>query len=121
MGRLSSVLRSIEGNRVGFWCPGCDEMHMVTVRTDGQHVSGSAWGYNLNPEKPTFTPSILCRWETPSDVPEEFDDDSKNIKHVCHSFVRDGMIEFLPDCTHHLAGFTVPIPEWPKPEGWEDP
>lgn len=29
---------------------------------------------------------------------------------VCHSFVRDGQIEFLGDCTHSLAGQTVPLP-----------
>src|SRR5436309_254590 len=28
---------------------------------------------------------------------------------VCHSFVRDGLIEFLGDCTHPLAGRTVPL------------
>jgi hypothetical protein len=32
---------------------------------------------------------------------------------VCHSFVTDGRIQFLNDCTHPLAGQTVDIPEWP--------
>ena len=31
---------------------------------------------------------------------------------VCHSFVVNGQIQFLPDCTHALAGQTVPIPDW---------
>lgn len=31
--------------------------------------------------------------------------------HVCHSFVRDGRIEFLSDCTHALAGQTVELSE----------
>jgi hypothetical protein len=30
---------------------------------------------------------------------------------LCHSFVRDGRIEFLSDCTHSLAGQTVELPE----------
>lgn len=30
--------------------------------------------------------------------------------HTCHSFVRDGQIEFLSDCTHALAGKTVSLP-----------
>lgn len=30
---------------------------------------------------------------------------------VCHSFVTAGRIEFLPDCTHALAGQTVDLPE----------
>ncbi|WP_366931121.1 hypothetical protein [Microbacterium sp.] len=29
----------------------------------------------------------------------------------CHSFVRDGRIEYLTDCTHPLAGGQVDLPE----------
>lgn len=29
--------------------------------------------------------------------------------YVCHSFVRNGKIEFLSDCSHHLAGKIVPL------------
>jgi hypothetical protein len=32
----------------------------------------------------------------------------------CHSFVRNGHIEFLSDCTHELAGQTVALPELPE-------
>lgn len=28
---------------------------------------------------------------------------------ICHSFVTDGNIQFLSDCTHSLAGQTVPL------------
>ena len=28
---------------------------------------------------------------------------------VCHSFVSDGQWQFLGDCTHALAGQTVPV------------
>lgn len=35
---------------------------------------------------------------------------------VCHCFVADGAMQFLGDCTHALAGQTVPIPEWPRPD-----
>ncbi|BAS10570.1 hypothetical protein AHiyo4_39920 [Arthrobacter sp. Hiyo4] len=37
----------------------------------------------------------------------------------CHSFVRNGHIEFLSDSTHELAGQTMalpPLPEWLKSE-----
>jgi hypothetical protein len=30
----------------------------------------------------------------------------------CHSFVTDGNIAYCPDCTHALAGKTVPLPPW---------
>lgn len=34
------------------------------------------------------------------------------VPRVCHSFVRDGKIEFLSDCTHRLAGQTVEMEDW---------
>jgi hypothetical protein len=90
MAQLSAKLRSVDvagGSAVAFWCPGCDHAHMVAI-------SGpKAWGYNGDAEKPTFTPS----WRD----------------EVCHSFVRDGQIQFLGDCTHALKGQTVPLPDWP--------
>ena len=43
--------------------------------------------------------SELARWE-----------EGKNkIKKVCHSFVTDGKIRYLNDCTHHLKGQTVEL------------
>ncbi|WP_241754456.1 hypothetical protein [Cupriavidus basilensis] len=36
---------------------------------------------------------------------------------VCHSFVTDGRIQFLGDCTHALAGQTVPLAEFPEGGG----
>nr|WP_295828322.1 DUF6527 family protein [uncultured Azospirillum sp.] len=97
MAALSSILRSVEGNRIMFWCPGCDGAHAVRVG-DG---SGPGWTYNGNPDKPTFSPSILVNpgGKTPG-VP------------TCHSYVTDGCIRFLTDSTHHLAGQTVDIPDF---------
>ncbi len=39
------------------------------------------------------------------------DDGSVGQSPLCHSFVRDGRIEFLGDCTHKLAGQTIELPE----------
>jgi hypothetical protein len=80
-----------------FWCPGCNEPHMVVTAGAG------AWGYNGNPEAPTFTPSVKVTAE--------------HRALVCHSFVTDGRIQFLADCTHALAGQTVPLDEWPEDYG----
>lgn len=30
----------------------------------------------------------------------------------CHLFIRDGNLQFLSDCTHHLRGQTVPMVPW---------
>ena len=107
MGKISNKLRSVQDGGLMFMCPGCGEMHKVMVGEG----SGPRWGYNGNPEAPTFTPSILVTWNEPSEVPEEFDDESKDVPKVCHSFVTDGRIQFLSDCTHALAGQTVAIPD----------
>lgn len=96
---LSPILRRTEvDNKIFFECPGCGVVHGVTVGEG----SDPRWDWNGNVNKPTFTPSILVRYtwgveRTPV---------------VCHSFVTDGRIQFLADCTHELAGQTVDIPVW---------
>ncbi len=122
---IGKKLRSLQGERVAFMCPGCNELHQVTVRKDGQNV-GPAWGYNGNPDAPTFTPSVLVRgarldlsdeevdrvlaeYKLPEDRERVLAD--KRISYVCHSFVTDGQIQFLGDCTHALAGQTVSLPD----------
>lgn len=97
MGRLSHILRGVEGGRFMFWCPGCNDPHMI----------GPSWGYNGNPDSPTFTPSILVTY---NGLDAGVDGAPPA---VCHSFVCDGCIQFLSDCTHVLAEHTVPIPDWP--------
>ena len=86
--------------RRGFECPGCGMYHVVVVKHDTPR-EGPVWGYNWNDDLPTFTPSLLVRWEM----------GKERKKHVCHSFVRDGKIQFLADCTHDAAGKTIELPE----------
>jgi hypothetical protein len=70
-----------------FYCPGCKNYH----------VFDSRWQFNGDLDNPTFSPSLLCNPNTP--------------ERRCHSFVRDGKIEFLGDCHHALAGQTVAMIE----------
>lgn len=104
MAALSKKLRSLEGGRVMFWCPGCDGAHQVSVGEG----SGPRWGYNGNPDAPTFTPSINVTYNGPDagidGAPAA----------ICHSFVTDGRIQFLDDSTHALAGQTVDIPDFDR-------
>lgn len=106
--QLSPILRGSTDNGILFKCPACDMVHKI------HHGSGSGprWTFNGDVTKPTFSPSVLVTWTEPSDTPEEFDDHTKDIKKICHSFVTDGRIQFLGDCTHALAGQTVDLPEW---------
>ena len=73
-----------------YWCPGCEENHRVPK--DGRWKFNDDWG------RPTFHPSLLMR-----------EDYANGKVEVCHLYIRDGHLEFLGDCTHHLAGQTVPM------------
>jgi len=121
MSALSKILRDTVSNGLAFWCPGCDRMHMVRIGEG----PGPRWTYNGDAERPTFSPSILVKgrqmtakghadfreWLASGRAytPPEFE----SVDLICHSFVCDGQIQFLGDCTHALAGQTVPIPIWP--------
>lgn len=99
---------------VAIVCPGCvwpdtGTPCMHTLQTDwmppGMERTRSArpdlWGFNGDLDRPTFTPSLLwqtSRWDGQQARP-----------HTCHSFVKDGRIQFLGDCTHALAGQTVDL------------
>lgn len=88
-----------------FYCPGCKTAHKI--RTNGPSPN---WQFNGNHEKPTFSPSYLCGGHTynkDGSTKEKF----STIR--CHSFIRDGQIQFLDDCHHELKGQTVPLPEIP--------
>jgi len=82
-----------------FLCPGCNDQHSIPV-VAGEKVE-RAWEWNGDVNRPTISPSLLVNvgGSNPT-VP------------VCHSFIKDGNIQFLSDCTHPLAGQTVEIPDW---------
>jgi Family of unknown function (DUF6527) len=85
--------------RVGFHCPGCGHGHEIPVTLGKQ--TERTWQWNGSMEKPTFHPSIsVNRGKANPTAP------------ICHSWVKDGRIQFLNDCDHHLKGQTVDLPEW---------
>lgn len=101
------VLRIIEGGEVGFWCHGCECVHAIPIAGE------NAWTFNGNYEKPTFKPSILVRYRHPTghsnENPAPLGYDGPYTEDICHSFVTDGLIQYLADCTHQLAGKTVQL------------
>jgi hypothetical protein len=101
--KLQPVTEQGEDKPYGYMleCSGCKSHHVIYVRQTRYGKSGPVWQFNNDLEKPTFNPSLLVRWEEG----ENFE------KRVCHSFIRDGRIEFLSDCTHELAGKTVELPD----------
>lgn len=95
MPKVSKISR--DGTVYGyvFYCPGCKFSH--SFHTEKKNEDGAIWEFNGNVDNPTFSPSLLARYP--------WGKEQKQM--VCHSFVRNGKIEFLGDCTHKLAGQTV--------------
>lgn len=97
------------GNALGWmiFCPACKSGHQFDQR----------WTFNGDEQRPTFRASMLVRWTTaePPVTPENLAEyqrapwPQQKVEKVCHSFVTDGKIEFLADCTHALASQTVPL------------
>lgn len=114
----SPVLNRAEGGRIGFRCPGCNDVHYVVAHSSAQ----PGWMWNGDMVRPTIQPSILvtsghyasghsgdcwCTYHAAHpDEPAGFS------CYRCHSYVTNGHIQFLNDCTHALAGQTVPLPGW---------
>jgi hypothetical protein len=117
MSQLSACLRSMGDGLVGFWCPGCAELHMInTDVTDRPNYP--VWDFDGNADAPTFSPSINVtgvRCMTDDEYRRAMAGEHiKPTPRVCHSFVRAGHIQFLGDCTHTLAGQTVALPDLPE-------
>ncbi len=86
-------VHDIKGGGYLIFCPACGHGHKFDER----------WTFNGDYDKPTFNPSMHSNPPGP--------------KHAvrapsCHSFVRNGKIEFQNDCTHDMAGQTVDLPEF---------
>jgi len=81
----------VQSNQNFFFCPGCNCAHGFNNR----------WTWNGDKDNPTISPSLLSWGET-----------SK-----CHSFIKNGKIQFLNDCSHSLKGTTIEVPDWEKSLG----
>lgn len=74
-----------------FHCPGCGYGHGIRFRGPEPYwiVTG------VEEDKPTVSPSVLATGQI-----------------RCHSYIRNGMVEFQADCGHGLAGQTVELPDF---------
>lgn len=78
-------------------CPGCGDYHPFDDR----------WSFNGDMEKPTFRNSMMAKANTPDMIGYNPEYPSR----ICHSFVTDGRIQFLDDCTHDHVGQTMDLLE----------
>lgn len=84
-----------EATHVQLALPGPLMTRIIPVMLKGQRRGTNCWSWNGDTEKPTLKPSIrtVCRTI------------------LCHTFVNDGMVQFLDDCSHELAGKTLELLE----------
>lgn len=94
---------------VSFKCPGCKMDHTLPTQETASDMATARWHFNGDYERPTFSPSINAHGALNFDEPDERKDWMPDA--ICHSFVTDGHIRFLDDCTHSLRGHTVEIPD----------
>jgi hypothetical protein len=93
----------LEYEALMFICPGCIEMlggtglHMLPVNSATKKPQ---WSFDGDLAAPTLNPSILTHGRSGTDD-------------RCHSYLRAGVVEYLDDCTHSLAGPHVPLPDLP--------
>lgn len=92
---MPKVLRltSRDGRELGYthWCPACDEYHAIYVDQPNPHT-GAKWTFNGNMEAPTFKPNI-------------------RVHAICHYSITDGVLEYLMDSLHPMAGMKMQMPE----------
>lgn len=82
---MSYFLPCSDGTK-SYWCRGCECAH----RLDGR------WLVTFDRDgEPNVSPSVYVRSPT-----------------VCHALIRHGLIEYLNDSSHELAGQTVPMTDW---------
>jgi hypothetical protein len=100
--KLSPVLRQMNEYTVYFWCPACLMIHPVylDLPKNPRPYKNDRWMWNGDAASPTFSPSLVVQGP----------------RGLCHSYVRNGQMEFLGDCGHPLKGQTVLIPDFPEDE-----
>ena len=108
--RAKAVIKNIGGTDkiIGYKikCLGCECEHVIYTLPGFYNV---AWKFNGDVNKPTFSPSLKCT--TGSLAQPGYIDEPGIPPTCCHSFIRNGQIQYLNDCTHFLKGQTVNLPE----------
>lgn len=69
----------------------------IPFQLDGTRNGTGNWSWNGDIDKPTLKPSILTTYQ------------HGEITYRCHSFVNDGVIQFLSDCTHDKANTIIEL------------
>ena len=94
MSKIVKVEYKHEGNvfktQYQYWCNGCGYEHAFSLKSEGGNHD-----FNMDLNNPTISPSLL----------QNFTPDK-----TCHSYIKEGKIQYLSDCWHKLKGQTIELP-----------
>jgi hypothetical protein len=78
-------------NQYLYWCSGCGYEHAFALKTEGGHHQ-----FNGDLNNPTVSPSLV---------------EANTVGRKCHSFIKNGHIQYLGDCWHELKNQTIELPD----------
>ena len=84
-----------EATHIMLCLPGPIPTRIIPVMIKGSRKDTGNWTWNGDTELPTLKPSVR----------------STDGHNVCHTFITDGKVIFLGDCTHELANQTLDLLE----------
>tara|TARA_R110002050_G_scaffold246395_3_gene384179 strand:- start:1053 stop:1391 length:339 start_codon:yes stop_codon:yes gene_type:complete len=88
-----------EATFLKFHIPSVARVQTLPVIINGSRQGTNCWTWNGDTEKPTLRPSVLVTGYC-GDIDADF---------RCHSWINDGSVQFLSDCSHELANKTVEL------------
>lgn len=86
-----------ESTHLMFETPGPISTRILPIQIKGTRAGTGNWTWNGDVNKPTLKPSLLSKTYI----------GDKEI--ICHTFITDGKVIFLDDCTHELVGQTLDL------------
>lgn len=98
VGNLGYVQCAIEdATHVSLRIPGPTGLLTLPVIRSGIRDGTGCWTWNGSIEAPTLRPSVLTQY------------DGADGSWRCHSWINDGVVQFLSDCSHDMADTRVPL------------
>lgn len=102
-----------EATHIMLHLPGPFMNRIIPVITKGNRDKTPCWTWNGDVNKPTLKPSILTKGTktlTDDEINRVYAGDDIPVTNIiCHTFITNGQVQFLNDCTHEFAGMTVDL------------
>jgi hypothetical protein len=120
-----------EASHVMLEVPGPTGHLTLPVILKGKREGTGCWTWNGSTDAPTLRPSVLTngtyRLTDEEHATLMAGDKVEPRRFRCHSWINDGVVQFLDDCSHELANTSVPLLDVPPDESaggvetWRDP